>query len=116
MDSAAEWAAGVAAALGALRDLDRWEFPAPWWDLVGETLDQLAGAYADGDTEELWAAAADLLPVGPVRATRLGSTVPIGIPGPVLERRDVLVHTLSTPRPREQVRRSGSTPPGPRSG
>jgi hypothetical protein len=98
MGSLNEWESGVADALEALRKMEDWRLTAPRWELIGEVLDELAEAYATGDPGDLLAAVADLQPTSPVRATRLGSAVVTGAPGPVLDRRNVLIHALTTKR------------------
>jgi hypothetical protein len=57
-------------------------------------LDRLAGALGAGDTAGFRAAVADLELSGPVRALRIGAADTDGIPEPVLDRRNTMLHRL----------------------
>ncbi|TDO38025.1 CATRA system-associated protein [Paractinoplanes brasiliensis] len=82
-------------ALTVLTDMSTWTLPPDRWELVTEILDEFLEACHGQDTEACEAAVADLSPHGPVRVTRIGAAPPTGIPQPVLDRRNVLVHALS---------------------
>jgi hypothetical protein len=81
-------------ALDVLQDIVLWELTAPRWEQVGQILDRLGAAIAVADREGLRAAVADLELSGPTRALRIGGTGTRGIPEPVFDRRNNLVHSL----------------------
>ena len=96
-----DWdAESVGDALDVLRDLLWWELVPARWERVDRLLVRIAAAFAAGDATELREAVADLELSGPVKAIRIGSTAVAGIPEPVLDRRNTLVHTLSQQRPK----------------
>jgi hypothetical protein len=84
----------VADALDVLEDLAEWQLAAPRWERVHGILDRLAGALGAGDTAGVRAAVADLELSGPVRALRIGTADTDGIPEPVLDRRNTMLHQL----------------------
>ncbi|MEV7628708.1 CATRA system-associated protein [Actinoplanes sp. NPDC089786] len=88
-------------ALDVLRDIVLWELTPQRWEQVTLILGRLADALAAGDPEELRDAVADLELSGPTRALRIGGTETGGIPEPVLERRNTLVHSLSRDQPKD---------------
>ncbi|MEU4694894.1 CATRA system-associated protein [Actinoplanes sp. NPDC023714] len=81
-------------ALPLLDAVVTWTLPPEDWAVVAEILEDLEIAHRGQDAAAWQAAMADLGPHGPRRATRIGSAMPTGIPAPVLERRNVLVHAL----------------------
>jgi hypothetical protein len=87
-------------ALDVLQDLVLWELVPERWDQVDHLLTRIAQAFAAGDADELRQTLADLELSGPVRALRIGGTPVNGIPEPVLDRRNTLVHNLSQERRR----------------
>ena len=87
-------------ALDVLQDLVLWELVPERWELVDRLLGRIGAAFVAGDADELREAVADLELSGPVRALRIGGTTVQGIPEPVLDRRNTLVHTLSQQRPK----------------
>jgi hypothetical protein len=88
----------VGDALDVLQDLVLWQLVPERWAQVGGILDRIISALATRDVEELHDAVADLELNGPVRALRIGSTGETGIPEPILERRNTLVHALTDER------------------
>ncbi|GIM66958.1 CATRA system-associated protein [Actinoplanes auranticolor] len=85
----------VGDALDVVQDLAFWELPPEGWEGVGAILDRIGSALATRDLESLAEAVADLELSAPSRALRIGSRVERGIPEPVLERRNTLVHALT---------------------
>lgn len=85
-------------ALDVLHDLVLWELVPERWAQVDRLLARIAAAFAAGDADELRQTLADLELSGPVRALRIGGTAVNGVPEPVLDRRNNLVHTLSQER------------------
>jgi hypothetical protein len=109
MDRPEDWdAETVDDALDVLQDLVLWELAPQRWEQVGEILERITAALAARDADDLREAVADLELSGPVRALRIGSASTGGIPEPVFDRRNTLVHSLSN----EQSRRSATTPEG----
>ena len=99
MDRPDDWdAETVGDALDLLQDLVLWELVPGRWEQVGAILDRITAALTTHDAEQLRDAVADLELSGPVRALRIGSTGERGIPEPVLDRRNTLVHTLAEER------------------
>jgi hypothetical protein len=109
---AGDWdAETVDDALDVLQDLASWELAPQRWEQVARILERIAAAAAARDAEDLRGAVADLELSGPVRALRIGGAGASGIPEPVLDRRNTLVHALS------QERSPGSaTGPAPEAG
>jgi hypothetical protein len=95
-------------ALDVLQDLVLWELVPQRWEQVEQLLDRMQVAIASRDAGDLRDAVADLELSGPVRVSLIGSTPIRGIPEPVLERRNSLVHALTL----EQARRSATTEAG----
>jgi hypothetical protein len=85
-------------AVDVLQDLVRWEMTAPRWEHVAELLTRIDAAFARDDAGELRAAVAELEDSEPVRIVPIGSKPATGIPQPVLDRRNTLVHTLTAKR------------------
>jgi CATRA-associated small protein len=85
-------------ALDALDYMADWEMTTDLWEQVAEILRRIETAFADGDRRALREAAADLELCNPSRVVPIGAKPPTGIPQPLLERRNTLVHRL-TPRP-----------------
>ncbi len=88
----------VGDALDVLQEIVLWELLPERWEQVGRILDRITAALAANDVEDLRDAVADLELTGPVRALRIGGTGERGIPEPVLERRNTLVHALTEER------------------
>ncbi|WP_305785579.1 CATRA system-associated protein [Symbioplanes lichenis] len=84
----------VGDALDVLQDLVLWQLVPDRWSQVDRLLGRIAAAFAAGDADEVRAAVAYLELSGPVRALRIGTAGVDGIPEPVLERRNTLVHAL----------------------
>jgi len=82
-------------AVDVLRDLVLWEMTSQRWAHVEEVLRRIGAALAARDGRELREAVAELEISGPVRMLRIGSKPAEGIPAPVLDRRNVLVHSLT---------------------
>ena len=80
-----------------LQDLVLWEMSPQRWERVDELLQRINDAYAARDATELRAATAELEISGPVRILRIGSKQSTGIPPMTLERRNTLIHSLSSP-------------------
>lgn len=80
-------------ALGMLQEIVLWELPPQRWEQVAQLLDRIAAAHAARDAEKLRAAVVELELYGPTRIVRIGSTRS-GIPEPVLDRQNTLVHAL----------------------
>jgi CATRA-associated small protein len=100
MDRLDEWdAETVGDALDVLQDLVLWELAPQRWAQVEQILDRIAQALGARDAEDLRDAIADLELSGPVRVLRIGSAGVGGIPEPVLDRRNSLVHALSQEQP-----------------
>jgi hypothetical protein len=100
MDRPELWdAESVDDALDVLQDLSSWELAPHRWEQVARILERIAAAAATHDGEDLRGAVADLELSGPVRALRIGGAGASGIPEPVLDRLNTLVHTLSQERP-----------------
>jgi hypothetical protein len=96
MDRLDDWdAETVGDALDVLQDLVLWELAPPRWAQVERILDRIATALAARDAEDLRDAIADLELSGPVRALLIGRDGMGGIPEPVLDRRNELVHALT---------------------
>lgn len=85
-------------AVEVLEDLVLWELAPQRWAHVAEVLGWIDVAWAAGDGEGLRRAVAALIVSGPVRMMRIGSKNATGIPQPVLDRRNKLVHSLTTSR------------------
>ncbi|MEU7921948.1 CATRA system-associated protein [Micromonospora zamorensis] len=83
--------------LAILNDLAEWELAAERWDRVNRLVDALGHAVAAGDPDAVASVTIELELLGPLRATRLGTT-PVGPPpAPVRERVNRLVHELVKP-------------------
>jgi hypothetical protein len=89
-------------AVDVLRDLVLWEMTAQRWEHVAEILRRIDTALTAGDADELREAVAELELSGPVRILRIGSKTVTGIPQPVLDRRNTLVHALTAGRSDER--------------
>jgi hypothetical protein len=85
----------VGDALDVVQDLELWKLPPDGWERVTAILDRVAAALATRDLDSLADAVADLELSAPDRVLRIGSRVERGIPEPVLERRNTLVHALT---------------------
>lgn len=109
MDSSERWdAETVGDALDVLQDLVLWELAPERWAQVDQLVARIGVAFAAGDDDELREAVAALELSGPVRATRIGANQVSGIPEPVLDRRNTLVHELG----REQSKPPTTTEAG----
>jgi hypothetical protein len=96
MNPPADWdAETVDDALDVLQDLVLWELVPERWARVDSIIDRITVALAARDAGDLRDAVADLELSGPIRALRIGSTGERGIPEPVLDRRNSLVHALT---------------------
>jgi hypothetical protein len=91
-------------AIDVLQDLVLWEMTAPRWEHVAEILARIEAAFVHGDADELREAVAELENSEPVRILPIGSKTVTGIPQPVLDRRNSLVHTLTAKRAAEDSR------------
>ncbi|MGK5685120.1 CATRA system-associated protein [Actinoplanes sp. URMC 104] len=91
-------------AVDVLQDLVLWEMSAQRWEHVEATLHRIERALADGDAAELREAVAELEVSGPVRILRIGTRTTTGIPPRTLDRRNALVHALTTARTAEDER------------
>ncbi len=83
-------------AVDVLQDLVLWEMAPQRWDRVAEILERIAVASVTLDAGALREAVLELELSGPVRINRIGSKTVTGIPQPVLERRNTLVHALTS--------------------
>jgi len=100
MESPRQWDDEVVEdALDVLKDVTVWELTRTRWEEVAQLLEQIADAHAAGRDDDLRAAVAALELSGPTRAFRIGGSDISGIPEPVLERRNWLVHALTRPQP-----------------
>lgn len=86
-------------AIDVLQDLVLWELTAQRWEHAARILDRIAAALSARDVEELRDAVAELELSGPVRLSRIGSALKTGIPQPVFDRRNTLVHALTAEQP-----------------
>lgn len=84
----------VGDALDVVHDLALWELGPESWQQIEVLLGRVATALARYDAEGLADAVDGLEDHRPPRITRIGSTGRRGIPEPVLERRNTLVHAL----------------------
>lgn len=98
----------VGDALDVLQDLVLWELAPERWEHVGVVLGHITTALAGREAEALRDAVADLELSGPVRALRIGSADEHGIPEPVLELRNTLVHRLTREQRRTEERRAAT--------
>ena len=85
----------VGDALDVARDLVLWELGSEQWERVGVILDRIGAALATGDPGGFSDALVELELSAPGRIVRIGSRAGRGIPEPVLERRNTLVHALT---------------------
>jgi hypothetical protein len=83
-------------ALDVLRALVLWKMTPQRWDHVAEILRWIDAALDAGDATELRRATVELEISGPVRILRIGSKDVTGVPPPVLDRRNTLVHKLTS--------------------
>ncbi|MEV6373563.1 CATRA system-associated protein [Micromonospora musae] len=88
-------------ALDLLQDMVLWELVPERWEHIGLLLSRLEVALATGEGDEARDVVVELELSGPVRANRIGSAERSGIPELVLERRNMLVHSLTGERDRE---------------
>jgi hypothetical protein len=82
----------------ALDYMAEWEMTTELWEQVAEVLRRIEKAFANDDRRALRDAVADLELCNPSRVVPIGAKPPTGIPQPLLERRNTLVHRL-TPGP-----------------
>ncbi|WP_238009095.1 CATRA system-associated protein [Dactylosporangium sp. AC04546] len=80
--------------LDVLQDVVLWRLTEHRWMLVQQALDDVAVALAATDPADLRDALVSLQLSGPVRALRIGSVDTVGVPDPVLDRQNTLVHAL----------------------
>lgn len=85
-------------AVAVLQQVIMWEHTPRKWALVDSAVQALADAFETGDAEAVRAAVATLDRLGPARILRIGSSTATGIPAPVLDRRNTLVHRLTRSR------------------
>ncbi|MFY1659699.1 CATRA system-associated protein [Micromonospora sp. WMMD1274] len=83
-------------AVDVLQDLVLWEMTAQRWEHIAEILRRIERAWDTGEAIELRDAITDLEINGPVRIMRIGSKTVTGIPKPVLDQRNTLVHKLTS--------------------
>jgi hypothetical protein len=83
-------------AVDVLQDLVLWEMSPRRWERVEEILRLIETALAARDTDALREAVSELEINGPPRILRIGSKEETKIPPPVFERRNTLVHTLTS--------------------
>ncbi|MFF5295257.1 CATRA system-associated protein [Paractinoplanes globisporus] len=101
MEPSESWdAETVQDAVNALQDIVLWTLTPQRWEHVAALLERIDTAYATRDAGELRNAVAELELSGPVRIMRIGSTTATGVPQPVLDRRNTLVHSLTSERKR----------------
>jgi hypothetical protein len=82
-------------AIVVLQDMVLWQMAPPRWTKIAGKLDRLDAALAAGDPVVLRQAVTDLQISGPVRITRIGTKTVTGVPKPVLDLRNTLVHKLT---------------------
>ncbi|MEU6021934.1 CATRA system-associated protein [Micromonospora sp. NPDC047134] len=97
-------------ALHVLQDIVLWELIPERWEHIGSLLSRLSATLDTGEVDQAREALIELELSGPVRANRIGQTETKGIPEPLLERRNTLVHRLTA----EQDRQSGKQQDGSR--
>ncbi|GID27878.1 CATRA system-associated protein [Paractinoplanes brasiliensis] len=85
-------------AVAVLRDVAEWHHTPQKWAQVELAMGALDDAVGTGDAEAVRAAVGEINRLGPKRILRIGSTTATGIPAPVLDRRDTLVHRLTHSR------------------
>lgn len=111
MNRSAGWdAETVADALAVMDELTLWKLPPDRWQQVDELLAAVTAAFAAGDPAELRDTVEHLAAYGSYRALRIGSSMPDGIPEPVLDRRNTLVHILVQERAAAQERVTPQAP------
>jgi len=98
-------------ALDALGDLLHWRLAPQRWERVGQILEALARAFAEGDIDTFREATTDLELAGPVRITRIGATPLTPAPEPVRDRANHLVHAIGGVSPTGQAASAGPTLP-----
>ncbi|MFF0659276.1 CATRA system-associated protein [Micromonospora tulbaghiae] len=99
MDHAESWdAETISDALDLLQDMVLWDLVPERWEHIGLLLSRLEVALATGEADEARDVVVQLELSGPVRANRIGSAEKSGIPEPILERRNTLVHSLTGER------------------
>jgi hypothetical protein len=87
----------IGALLDIAEDISVWRLTEARWEEIGRVLDTIALAAQSGDREAFLISVSDLELLGPIRATRIGSTPTVPTPAPVRDRINVLVHTLGGP-------------------
>ncbi|MFG2062699.1 CATRA system-associated protein [Micromonospora sp. NPDC048871] len=100
----------VGDALYLLQDIVLWELIPERWEHIGSLLSRLSATLDTGEVDQAREVLIELELSGPVRANRIGQTETRGIPEPLLERRNTLVHSLTA----EQDRQSGKQQDGSR--
>lgn len=98
-------------ALDVLQDIVLWELTGPRWQQVEQILERIGTALAVGDPAALRDAVADLELSGPTRTLRIGGTGTRGIPEPVFDRRNTLVHSLGQEQAKPPVEGGSSGRP-----
>ncbi|GAA3191422.1 hypothetical protein GCM10010532_007480 [Dactylosporangium siamense] len=83
-------------AVDALQDMVLWEMSPQRWEHVNELMGLIDVAFRARDVGALRAAVLELEAGGVIRLGRIGSKVETKIPPPVFERRNTLVHTLTS--------------------
>ncbi|MBL7259412.1 CATRA system-associated protein [Paractinoplanes lichenicola] len=82
-------------AVAVLQHLVMWTHVPQRWEEVDLAMVALRAAFEAGDAEAVRASIAVLDRLGPDRILRIGSRTVTGIPAPVLDRRNTLVHWLT---------------------
>ncbi|GIF23187.1 hypothetical protein BJ973_000457 [Actinoplanes tereljensis] len=85
-------------AVDVLQDLVLWEMSTQRWEHVAAILGRIDAALGARDADELRQAVAELEISGPVRILRIGGKTVTGVPQPVLDLRNTLVHKLTPER------------------
>ncbi|GAB2606759.1 hypothetical protein Aab01nite_01940 [Paractinoplanes abujensis] len=85
-------------AVAVLQHLVMWTHGPQRWEEVDLAMVELRAAFEAGDADAVRAAIAELDRLGPDRILRIGSRTATGIPTPVLDRRNTLVHWLTRHR------------------
>ncbi|WP_107655633.1 CATRA system-associated protein [Nocardia suismassiliense] len=80
--------------LDVLSDLAEWRLPPPRGAYVAQAVDALTEAVANGDALAVREAIDEVELMGPVRATRIGTSDRSSAPSRVMDRVNTLVHTL----------------------
>ena len=92
-------------AVDVLQDLVLWEMSPQRWEHIAGVLQRIDSALAGRDPAELREAVTELEISGPARMLRIGTKQTTGIPPQVLERRNALVHSLTSGRRPEAATR-----------